>query len=72
MSALINDIKYGFRQLRKSPGFTAVAMLTLAICIAANIVIFAVTDAILIRPLPFPESDRLVIAFHNYPGAGRT
>ncbi len=70
MSTFINDIKYAFRQLRKSPGFTAVAVLTLAICIAANIVIFAVTDAILIRPLPFPEADRLVIAFHNYPGAG--
>jgi predicted permease len=56
--------------MRKSPGFTVVAVLTLATCIAANIVIFAVTDAILIRPLPFPEADRLVIAFHNYPGAG--
>jgi predicted permease len=70
MSTLTNDLKYAFRQLRKNPGFTVVAMLTLAICIAANIVIFAVTDAILIRPLPFPEADRLVIAFHNYPGAG--
>ncbi len=70
MNTLINDVKYAFRQLRKSPCFTAMAMLTLAICIAANIVIFAVTDTILIRPLPFPEADRLVIAFHNYPGAG--
>ncbi len=56
--------------LRKSLGSTTVAILTLTLCIAANIVIFAVTDAILIRPLPFPEADRLVIAFHNYPGAG--
>jgi predicted permease len=70
MSILTNDIKYSFRQLHKNPGFTAVAVLTLAICIAANLVIFAVTDAILIRPLPFFEADRLVIAFHNYPGAG--
>ena len=70
MTTLYNDVKYAFRQLRKNPCFTVVAMLTLAICIAANIVIFAVTDAILIRPLPFPEADRLVIAFHNYPGAG--
>ncbi|MBN2183587.1 MAG: ABC transporter permease [Sedimentisphaerales bacterium] len=68
--AILNDVKYALRQLRKSPGFTAVATLTLAICIAANIVIFAVTDAILIRTLPFPEADRLVIAYHNYPGAG--
>jgi predicted permease len=70
MSTLTNDIKYGYRQLRKNPGFTAVAMFTLTICIAANIVVFAVTDAILIRPLPFPKADRLVIAYHNYPGAG--
>jgi hypothetical protein len=70
VSTSTNDIKYAFRQMRKSPGFTVVAVLTLAICVAANIVIFAVTDAILIRPLPFPEADRMVIAFHNYPGAG--
>jgi len=70
MSTFINDVKYGFRQLRKNHGFTLVALSTLAICIAANLVIFAVTDAILIRPLPFPEADRLVIAYHNYPGAG--
>ena len=70
MSTLTNDVKYGFRQLRKSLGSTSVAILTLTLCIAANIVIFAVTDAILIRPLPFPNADRLVIAYHNYPGAG--
>jgi predicted permease len=70
MNTFINDVKYALRQLRKNPGFTVVAVLTLGICIAANIVIFAVTDAILIRSLPFPEADRLVIAFHNYPGAG--
>ncbi len=70
MAAIINDIVYAIRQLRKNSGFTTVALLTLAVCIAANIAIFAVTDAILIRSLPFPEADRLVITFHNYPGAG--
>ncbi|MEJ2079192.1 MAG: ABC transporter permease [Acidobacteriota bacterium] len=70
MTAFINDLGYALRQLRKSSGFTIVALSTLAVCIAANVVVFSVTDATLIRSLPFEEPDRLVIAFHNYPGAG--
>jgi predicted permease len=70
MTTILNDIKYSIRQLMKSPGFTCVAVLTMTLCIAANVVIFAVIDAVLIRSLPFPESERLVIAYHNYPGAG--
>ncbi len=56
--------------LRKNPGFTAVAALTLAICLGANLAIFAVVDSVLLRPLPFPEAERLVTLFNTYPKAG--
>ena len=64
------DLKYAFRQLCNSPGFTCVAVLTLGLCIGANLTIFAVLDAIVVRPLPFPESDRLVVVHNAYPGIG--
>src|SRR5678815_4517954 len=57
LETLWRDIRYSARQLRKNPGFTAVSVLTLAICIGANLSIFAVIDAILVRSLPFPEPD---------------
>ena len=66
----MNDLKFAFRQLLRNPGFTAVAVLTLAICIGANLAIFAVVDAILVRSLPFPESDRLVVVHNAYPQTG--
>ena len=67
---MINDFKFAFRQLRKSPGFTLTALATVAICLGANLAIFAVINSILLRPLPFPESERLVTIFNTYPKAG--
>ena len=64
------ELSYAWRLLRKSPGFTAAAVLTLAICIGANLTIFAAVDAILLRPLRFPNPGRLVTVFNTYPKAG--
>ena len=64
------ELRYAVRLLRKTPGFTATALLTLALCLGANLTIFAVIDAILLRPLPFPDAGRLVTVFNTYPKAG--
>ena len=67
---VITDLRFALRQLGKAPAFTVTALATIAICLGANLAIFAVIDSILLRPLPFPQSDRLVTIFNTYPKAG--
>jgi predicted permease len=67
---MLTDLRYAFRQLRKAPAFTLTSLATIAICLGANLAIFAVINSVLLRPLPFPKADRLVTIFNTYPKAG--
>src|SRR6185369_10136379 len=65
METLLQDIKFGLRMLLKSPSISIVATIALALGIGANTAIFSVVNAVLLRPLPFPDSDKLVSLFET-------
>ena len=70
LEALRQDIRYGFRTLRKNPGFTCVALITLALAIGANTAIFSVVYGALLRPLPYADPDRLIVLNETHPRIG--
>jgi predicted permease len=70
MGALIQDLRYAFRQLVKHPGFTLVAVLTLALGIGATTALFTVINGVLVRPLPYPNPDQLLLLYSAYPDRG--
>ena len=66
MATLLQDVRYGLRNLTRNPGFMLVAMLTLALGIGANTTIFSVINSTLLKPLPFPDPDRLVLVWETF------
>jgi len=67
---MIQDLKYSLRLLLKDRSFTITALLTLTLCIAANTAMFSIVRSVVLKPLPFPGSERIVYMYNSYPGAG--
>ncbi len=70
MDRLLQDLRFAARLLWKDRGFAITTVATLALCLAANVAIFAIVDGVLLKPLPFDQPDRLVRIYNKYPGAG--
>src|SRR6266700_2291621 len=70
MRLLMQDLRYAARMLGKNPGLTLVIVLSLAVGIGANTAVFSVADALLLKPLPYPEPDRLALLWLRSPGIG--
>src|ERR1700745_1306026 len=70
MGTLLQDVRYGWRLLVKTPTFTIVAVLTLALGVGAHTAIFSIVNAVLLRSLPYRDADRLVRIYFNNPGVG--
>jgi predicted permease len=67
---VLSDVRYAWRQIRKNPGFSAVVLLTLALCIGANVAIFSMVYTLILKPLPFPEPGRVVEIYNTFLKAG--
>ena len=70
MEKVHRDLRWALRSLRKSPTFTAVAVLTLALGIGANSAVFSVVNGVLIKPLPYPDAEELLVFHHSATGIG--
>src|SRR5262245_37906980 len=66
----MGDLRIGFRLLRKDAAFSLAAVLTLALCIGANVALFSIVHNVLLKPLPSPHAERIVLMGNAYPGAG--
>lgn len=70
MDAFFLDLKYAARSLRRAKGFTLTVLLTFSVCIAANAALFAIVNSIILRPLPVPDANSILLMSNEYPKAG--
>ncbi|MBM3791251.1 MAG: hypothetical protein FJW35_13010, partial [Acidobacteria bacterium] len=70
MELILMELHFGARLLWKNKGFSATVVATLAVCIAANTAAFSVLHSVVLEPLPFPESERILLMYNSYPNAG--